>query len=414
MLAEFQVRKLKFMCIIMAFLFVSLVITDTEVSAESSNNSDSVSEDLNSKDEVTPDEAHKAISNFVAQNDELSEMRGAEFKFKHNLYGVQDEVIAYYFSVLKGEEEIGYFITSASKYIDPLLEYGFGSENESFQEQVNSGYKIYYLGATNFRYAKNKTELQEVHEKLKKNALAELSVLSSVSSASDQTQLNELKKGLESTDLVGIKKEDTVSPGWDNLLNNKQITGDSNITATRRVLSVDRIWQRRSGTTNKNSSCGPAVGSMIADYYHDVKNYKVRDNAYYGSWAKLTNHLYKEMDSTFLGTTMNNWREGMYNHVRHDSNSWEERQFRGVGNGSAFISAIDSTDPAGIRFDLFVHDGVGIKYHFVTGIGYNKNGSYTGDLHIAYKDPDNGENNSGTKWLDWTVNDQDFSFAYMK
>ncbi|KJE27745.1 hypothetical protein LG52_581 [Geobacillus kaustophilus] len=38
---------------------------------------------------------------------------------------------------------------------------------------------------------------------------------------------------------------------------------------------------------------------------------------------------------------------------------------------------------------------------------------YTGDLHIAYKDPDNGANNTATHWFDWTDDDQDIDFAWL-
>jgi hypothetical protein len=72
-------------------------------------------------------------------------------------------------------------------------------------------------------------------------------------------------------------------------------------------LPVDDISQRRSGITNQNSACGPTSGAMIIDYYHDHYSYNVRDNAYYGSWAKLVNHLYGEMNTNWYGTSMSEW-----------------------------------------------------------------------------------------------------------
>lgn len=226
---------------------------------------------------------------------------------------------------------------------------------------------------------------------------------------------SEFRQKVKTQKLTGLNKNDSISPGWDNLLNDS-VTYTTLSNPKYKVLAVDRIWQRRSGIKNQGSACGPTVGAMIADYYHDNMNYNVRDNAYYGSWAKLTNHLYPEMNTGSLGTSLTNWRFGMLMHVRHDvsSSAWTSYQYQGVGNSSKFINAINSNDPVAIRFGLFNREGLNITWHFVTGVGYQKDVTHTGGLQVAYLNPDGGQNNNSRHWMSWTANDNDFSFAYMK
>ncbi|MGP4109100.1 hypothetical protein [Virgibacillus sp. L01] len=344
-----------------------------------------------------------AVENFIVKNEYLSKLREGNVQFRYKLYDVDDTVIAYYFTVKKNGENVGYFVTSARENIDPMLQYGYGDNiGANFGNEINKGNKIYYLGGLQYMYAKNSTGLKDKYKKAKQKSLKHSS---------------EAYKEIKENKLQGLEKRKDRSPGWEALLKNIDSTSNATIASTSwKVLSVDRIGQRRSGTDHPDSSCGPATGAMIADYYHDVLGYSVRDNATYGSWAELTNHLYREMDTRAWGTSMNNWREGMLYHVRHDSSysAWSARQWGGVGHGNLFVQAIDSYDPAALRFDYFVQDSTEHQYHFVAGIGYNKNGSFTGDLHVAYKNPDGGKNNDETHWIDWTVNDQDFTFAYMQ
>lgn len=369
-----------------------------------------LSDELKYKAQVSIKEANIAIENFINNTDYLSQMKGAVIQHTYSLYDVDDTVIAYYFTIKKNDENIGFFITSARKNIDPLLEYGFGElEVAEFQLEEEFGNRIYYLGAQHFLYARNKVELEKHYEELKQKSLRQLHSIPLT-----EAEMLDLQSWIKNKKLTGIQQDNTESPGWRNLLNSPTAPNNSEINSTsKKVLPVDRIWQRRDGINNKNSACGPTTGAMIIDYYHDNLGYNVRDNDFYGSWANLVNHLRLEMDTYLWGTTMNNWREGLYNHVHHNGGSWDDFQFKGVGNSNFFITAINSDDPVGIRFDYFVENEEEINYHFVTGIGYNKNGSYTGDLHVAYKDPDGGKNNSGTKWLDWTEFDQDFTFAYL-
>lgn len=121
------------------------------------------------------------------------------------------------------------------------------------------------------------------------------------------------------------------------------------------------------------------------------------------------------MRTTFIGTSLSLWKNGALTHVDHTSSSWSaDTVSSAVGNSSQYIGAIYSNDPVALRFDFFDSEGWDVEYHFVTGIGYYKNASYTGDLHVAYKNPAGGSSNTGTHWFDWASNDHDISYAYLR
>ena len=350
--------------------------------------------------------AQTATENFILMKSQLTGFEKGQISLKEKLYDVDEAVIAYYFEV-KLDDKIAYFITSAIGTMDPILQYGIGS---GFPESVNEkgeADKIYYFGSGNFQYGTNGKEVLEKFEKAKANTI----LLAKQDSNVSMIDIEELEKA----ELNSINRGTENSPGWENLLEKEPIREENTTFATKKTLPVDRIYQRSSGINNPKSACGATTATMIMDYYYDELRYNVRDNEYYGSWAKLVNHLYNEMGSTFLGTPLAVWKTGALTHVRHDSSGWEADIYKdAVGKSSKFIAAIDSKDPVGVRFDRFDAGGSDIEYHFVAGIGYDKNGSYDGDLHIAYLDPDNGANNEGIHWLDWTADDDDFGFAYLK
>lgn len=37
-----------------------------------------------------------------------------------------------------------------------------------------------------------------------------------------------------------------------------------------------------------------------------------------------------------------------------------------------------------------------------------------GNWKVAYKDPDGGENNTATHWIDWSAHDQDLDLAWLR
>ncbi|TFJ93915.1 papain-like cysteine protease family protein [Lentibacillus salicampi] len=207
-----------------------------------------------------------------------------------------------------------------------------------------------------------------------------------------------------------MQKSKNAKERWDQLLNDKFIESIHPAGAyDGKLLNVDRIWQRRNGVNHPNSACGPAVGAMIADYYHDVMGYSVRDNAVYGSRANLINHLYGEMRSFYTGTLLYPWNKGMYAHVTHDSSAWSNHQDKSPSI-SEITSAINSNDPLGAQTDMNGTEHLS-NWHWYTIIGYNEN---RGNWKIAIKDPDGGKNNDATHWVDWSANDQDLDIVWMR
>lgn len=355
--------------------------------------------------EVTQEDAKKAIGNFISSESYLVALKDGNISFKENLYDTEDNLIGYYFEVESSETK-GYFITSAVDTIDPFIQYGIDGNLAELLSQKDDHQKVYYFGAMKFYFAESGKELKHSFEKAKKSTLGKLKAEGKL----EEDELNRLEK----LELKNIKKGDKKSPGWKKVLEGEQNNIVSAAATTYKTLAVDRIYQRASGINNPGSACGATTAAMIMDYYYDVMGYRVWDNAYYGSWAKLVNHLYNEMGSTWIGTSLSMWKSGALTHVRHASSPWGASQYSdAVGYSSKFIASIDSNDPVAIRFDRFDAGGSTIEYHFVAGIGYNKNASYTGDLHVAYKDPDNGSTNTATHWLDWTDDDNDFGFAYL-
>ncbi|WP_181444683.1 hypothetical protein [Bacillus sp. 03113] len=356
---------------------------------------------------VTLEDAYKATENFILSKPHLHPLESGTLLLKEYLYDTDETLIGYYFEVEAGETK-GYFITSAIDTIDPIMQYGIDGDLSETLSKKAPGEKAYYYGAWIFQFGQNGKDVKDKFEKAKTNTVEKIKQEGKLST-------KETEK-IEKAELKSIKKGTEKSPGWEALLEPRDAGLGYSIaaTATVKVLAVDRIYQRSSGINNPGSACGATTGAMIMDYYHDVLGYSVRDNAYYGSWAALVNHLYNEMGSTWIGTSLSMWANGALTHVRHASSNWESSQYSdAVGNSSKFIAAIDSNDPAALRFDRFDAGGSVIEYHFVAGIGYDKDGSYAGDLHIAYKDPDNGSTNTGTHWLDWTADDDDFGFAFL-
>ncbi|MEC0304738.1 C39 family peptidase [Terribacillus saccharophilus] len=373
---------------------------------------------------VTEEEAINKINQTIKAKPSLNGLNGGQINLVHNLYDKNDNVIAYYYEIQSGSTN-GYFIVAADKRLDPLPQYGVDCTLEYEFTNMLEGEKAYYLAVNSFVFAENATVAEQKFEESKESLVPPLETESKVSSYSKTSKADIAEAKKEYTEAMNkefktVELSSEVSPGW--------ITGEnsggggfSTMAAgdTRyKVLKVDRIWQRRNGMTGKDSNCGPATGAMIIDYYHDHSGYNVRDNAYYGSWAKLSNHLRSDMGTTAFGTSLWGFASGMHKHVLHTSSAsaWRNNVVNdavGTNAQSKYIGAINSGDPAGIRFDLFRASGVEFKHHFVAGIGYDRDGSFDGDLHVAYKNPDGTENNNGTHWFDWTVNDQDMGFAYL-
>ena len=156
---------------------------------------------------------------------------------------------------------------------------------------------------------------------------------------------------------------------------------------------------------------------MILDYYHDVRGLNVKDNSPYTNYYRLINHLYEDMRSGILGTSLGNYAAGMEYHMR-ESTGKVEYPITVMANGIdtytkslKYRAAIESNNPVAIRFDFFDFGGNDINWHFVAGIGFNLNWNSSGNLAAIYRNPD-GSSNTGTYYFDWTDNAPDFSFSY--
>lgn len=358
---------------------------------------------------INPQSVKGIIHNFIVKSDHLNDWRNGKVQYKHDLYDIDDSIVAYYYEIEKDNEVVGYFITGAYAEVEPILEYGEGSL-DIINKEIASGNKAYYLGGINYLFAENKDELHTKFENGRKDLLNRLK-------NSESKDTNRIQ-GISQNGLKGLQKDKENIKVWEEYIEEGNkislISTNTATAASYKVLPVDDISQRRSGITNQNSACGPTSGAMIIDYYHDHYGYNVRDNAYYGSWAKLVNHLYGEMNTNWYGTSMSEWIHGMYDHVTHDvhASAWGYNYMSASGNSYNYTNSIEKGNPVGLRFDRFKSsDSVWSEYHFVTGIGFDKNGSYSGDLHIAIKDPDDGT--TATRWIDWTVNDQDLEMGYL-
>lgn len=156
----------------------------------------------------------------------------------------------------------------------PILQFG-QSTIEEFDTNIDKGNKIYYLGAFEYRFAKNSVELKEKEPNIKQRLKKDINLNTSQWTDKLETQTTSLQSFATSS--------------------------------TGKILNVTRVWQRKPGVTWPSSACGPATGAMITNYYGNVAGYNIKTSSNYGGDAGLINHLYNEMGSTALGTTANQW-----------------------------------------------------------------------------------------------------------
>jgi hypothetical protein len=319
--------------------------------------------------------------------------------FVSELYNLDDQPIAYYFIIKTKNKIKGYILISANFRLDPVLEYGTGDYyGKKLKMQTE---KAYYFGVNKIYFGINGKDVKKRFLNIKNKILKKLE-----SEGKEGTQ--EYKK-IKNYTLQNLKFRLQKSPGWNSLKYNNTINIQTSIPSYK-VLNVDRIWQRTDGVSSPNSACGPTTGAMIADYYHDVRKLNVYDNAKYGSWAALINHLYYEMHSAEWGTSFGGFIDGMLYHLEHTMN-WTAHSSTSP-DFSDVTRAINSSNPIAVEWPYFVSSGATYRYHFVAGIGYDYEGAYYGDYQVAYKDPDGGKDNTATHWFDWSVNANDINVAY--
>ncbi|AJS58276.1 hypothetical protein [Paenibacillus sp. IHBB 10380] len=155
-------------------------------------------------------------------------------------------------------------------------------------------------------------------------------------------------------------------------------------------------------------ACGPSTGAMIANYYKS-KGYNIRGSSYYGSDAKLVNHLYSEMNSGMWGTTLTNFASGLFTHLRHNDSPTIWRGLAYSDSTAHFVEykdAIYTDRPVTIRYDYFTNNPEDINYHFVVGMAYK---AVNGSDYFGIKDPDGGPNNTSTNYYSWSSHSGDFA-----
>ncbi|ALS78469.1 hypothetical protein AUO94_07250 [Planococcus kocurii] len=367
---------------------------------------------------VSVEDAKKAVEAFI-EVEFPSEFDQGKVVYKEDLYDLDESTIAYFFTI-EGASSEGFFLVSAVNTLNPMLEYGVGSDlTETFSER-EKGEKAYYFGVDKFMFGMDAKDIlkkfNEKKNKAKNLIKGEMKIKKSKNK--DVTKLEKSLMEVEKSEVKSLNRKQKKSDGWDRLLDENQSTVSvASSTVTYKVLNVDRVCQYESNVTKPGSSCGPAVGAMILDYYHDERGINVIDNSPYTTYYRLINHLYNDMYTSAYGTSLNNWVGGMRAHFR-ESNIYKEGYsyinvfYVTYGDSLKYRNAITKNNPVAIRFEYFDLEGNGVNWHFVTGVGFNLNYQSSGNLAVMYKNPAGGVNNTGWRYFDWTSNDRDFGFAY--
>ncbi len=180
-------------------------------------------------------------------------------------------------------------------------------------------------------------------------------------------------------------------------------------TSSSPELSVERVYQRTSGVANPNSSCGPAVGVMIANYYRNIRNYSsVRNSNYYGGTAKHINHMYTMMNSYFFGTNQYSLHNGLETELNLDKNLWIAKSRAYDTPGVEEPSLVNIKNAIDARYPLALLENVnysnGLRYHWTIIVAYNSSGQ------IGYYDPDGSI--STMKWASWSSISRTRSYTY--
>lgn len=275
---------------------------------------------------------------------------------------------------MKNNTHLGHVLISANKDREPILQYGEGE----IHLDKSTGKRGYYLGFY-VKYANHSSDLLQE------------------------------KSGVLKTLPKSVTNNENI---WNYYLLNSTLNS-TNISSTysKKELAVTRIWQRTTGITSPKSACGPTTGAMIVNYYKSL-GYNVRGSSYYGGHAGLVNHLYTEMNSGMLGTSLSNFASGLFDHLEHDDSTttWTGLSYdhpNSAINYDTFKSYIDSNRPSAIRYDFFVSNDSYTNYHFVAAVGYEVIPS--GSKYFGIKDPDNGQTNTSTVWLNWAAQAPNFS-----
>lgn len=171
---------------------------------------------------------------------------------------------------------------------------------------------------------------------------------------------------------------------------------------TKKILPIERIWQRHPGIERPNSACGPTTGAMIVSYLE--KTVPHLQPASIRTRAMLVNELYKIIGTKPWGTSTRQWRRGMKRYLNSNdpTKTWDVNKRRGIGNFSLYCQSIDQGYPVILRFTFHFSKEAFASHHYVVGVGYKIVGNRQ---LVAVKDPDAGEKNTEIHWIDWEQNE---------
>lgn len=375
-----------------------LIVSSTSVFASSSDS------------QISQSQIIQAVENMLPTTGYGDKWIEGKIEIKKELYNPDDTLFGYYIIIKKDQENIGYMIVSANKETEPILEYGEGTDYDYLNG--DSTKRFYYLGAMRIVQANNKDELEKIFENIKQKELENIKeqVDKTKDSKSKESYIKELKK-LEQKKLKGIEKNKENEKKWEKYLSQSSENNTNSLvtplggTTTYKVLNVAHMYQRQPGVYNEGkSACGPTSGAVIADYYK-LRGYNVRGVSYYGTQVKLINHLYTEMGTGTIGTTMDQWATGMSTHMNHNASAWDVFTHEAIGYFPTYESYIDANRPVGIRFDYNPWN-TDYKWHFVVGVGYN---TETGQIQVCDVD----STSTKYRWISWSANDQDMDLGFV-
>lgn len=355
------------------------------------------------KEKVSLDTAKKAALNHLKQSVYAEKINTInDLHLKTYLYDVDDTLLGYYLTY-KEKDNSYYILVSATTNHQPILQHGEGQLDYENDYQLNEGKKLYYLGPLQFLYGKDKNEINEKFKQKKDKWLKDLEKQNKESS---QEYKDLIKK-----EIPRIKKDSKHADEWNNILSFNpvnQMSINTTATTTYKVLSVTRLWQRSSGVSSPNSACGPTTAAMVSNFLKS-QGYNVKGVSDYSSTGSFINHMYNELGTSSLGSSMFQYLSGLNTHLEHNytSNAWDAWSYRAYGYYSHYKDNILNNKPVGLRFDYWVSEGSYVNYHFVAGIGFN-HGSIA---EFAIKDPDGGSANTGSIWLNWNDNNDDMDMG---
>lgn len=461
-----RIKVMKMIMIIVNILVASILLIPTSVIAESNTDDSRVKpEESIRTNQISKEDATKALKNYIKQQG----YEHGNIHLQEELYDVDDSILAYYYTI---DDKAGYYIVTAKDTLNPIMEY---SQDAPYPVDLNNkdkNEKAYYVSLNNIIFASNareiqnkfdkdkkeklnQSEIEEIElEKLKKEKLLEkekieISVKQKAKSLGNQDTIsqnqliqinneithidNKLQDyddsqfKLENRKLKPFKTKEQRSSQWDELLNSQKSVNSevtySTAASISAKLDVPRWYQRMEGVVNPSSACGPTVGAMVMNYYHDKRGFTtVRDDSYFNnSKADAINNMRYDMRSNFwgiFGATLSDYMTGTATHISETATSdwyavsaYNTYQSDSYSNSMKYRNAISSQHPVGIRFQYNVENEEGLDYHFVAGVGWYLNGVDNGNLMVTFENPDGGS--PSYQSFDWGNLYSDFDFAYL-